>query len=61
MLRQQAPDLGPVAFPVDMSLEPLLRERQRECGVDLDCIDRGFACQEELQDAVDAVRASLGL
>ena len=59
-LWQRAPDLDPVAFPYDLP-EPLLRERQRECGVDLDCIDRGFECWEELQGAVFAVRASLGL
>lgn len=60
VLREQAPDLDPLAFPIDIP-EPVMRERQREYGVDLDCIDRGPECQAELQDAVFAVRASLGL
>jgi hypothetical protein len=59
-LRQRAPDVDPFAFPDDIP-EPVMRERQRECGVDLGCIDRGFECKEELLDAVDAVRASLGV
>ncbi len=59
-LWQRAPDLDPFAFPYDLP-EPLLRERQRECGVDLDCIDRGFECWEELLDDTLAVRASLGV
>ena len=59
-LWQRAPHLDPAAFPNDLP-GPLLRQRQRECGVDLDCIDRGFESWEELTDAVDAVRASLGL
>jgi hypothetical protein len=59
VLRQQAPDLDPLAFPIDIPA-PVMRERQREHGVDLDCIDRGPECQGELQDAVFAVRASLG-
>jgi hypothetical protein len=60
VLRQQAPDLDPLAFAIDIP-EPVMRERQHEYGVDLDCIDRGYECLAELQDAVDAVRASLGL
>jgi hypothetical protein len=60
VLRQQAPDLDPLAFPIDIPAR-VMRERQREFGVDLDCIDRGPECQGELQDAVFAVRASLGL
>jgi hypothetical protein len=61
VLRERAPHLDPMAFPVTLTLEPLLRRRQRECGVDLDCIERGFDCQEELLAEVDAVRASLGV
>jgi hypothetical protein len=60
VLRQRAPDVDPFAFPDDIP-EPVMRERQRECGVDLDCIDRGFECKEELLDDILAVRASLGL
>lgn len=59
VLLQRAPDLDPFAFPVFSSNEPLLRARQRECSVDMDCIDRGADCQEELLDAIDATRASL--
>jgi hypothetical protein len=58
---ERAPDLDPFAFPVDISQEDLLRARQLECGVDLDCIDRGFACYEELMNTIDATRASLRL
>ncbi|MET8230617.1 hypothetical protein ABZS77_08070 [Micromonospora sp. NPDC005298] len=60
VLRQRAPELDPLAFPIDIPA-PTMRERQRECGVDLDCVDRGPECQQELEDDVDAVRASLGL
>lgn len=60
VLRQQAPDLDPLAFPIDIPA-PVMRERQQESGVDLDCIDRGLECQGELLDAVLAVQASLGL
>jgi len=59
-LWQRAPDLDPVAFPNDLP-EPLLRERQRACGVDLDCVDRGIECWEELLDDVQALQESLGL
>jgi len=38
---------------------PLLRDRQRECGVDMECIERGADCQFELLDAIDAARAAL--
>lgn len=56
----RAPGLDPLAFPVSaLSNEPLLRSRQRDCGVDMNCIDRGFDCYEELLDAIDATRASL--
>ena len=61
VLRDRAPELDPPAFPVSLTLEPLLRDRQSECGVDLRCVDAGFDCQEELQQEVDAVRAALGL
>jgi hypothetical protein len=56
---ERAPDLDPFAFPVSIWNEPLLRARQRECGVDMDCIDRGFDCYEELLNTIDATRASL--
>ncbi|GAA5180961.1 hypothetical protein GCM10023322_14470 [Rugosimonospora acidiphila] len=60
VLLDQAPDLDPFAFPVaSIGNEPLLRDRQRECGVDMDCIDRGEDCHEELADAIEAVRTSL--
>ncbi|MEV6811827.1 hypothetical protein [Micromonospora sp. NPDC051296] len=60
MLLERVPDLDPLAFPVSMPEQPLLRARQRECGVDMTCIDRGFDCHEELLDAIAATRASLG-
>ncbi|MBG0566227.1 hypothetical protein [Actinoplanes aureus] len=60
MLLERMPDLDPLAFPVSMPEQPLLRERQRECGVDMDRIERGFDCHEELLDAIAATRASLG-
>jgi hypothetical protein len=57
---ERAPDLDPSPSRVSaLSNEPLLRARQQECGVDMDCIDRGFECYEELLDAIDATRASL--
>jgi len=59
-LWRRTPDLDPAAFPYDLPA-PLLRERQRECGVDLDCIDRGLECWAELLDEVLALRSSLGL
>jgi hypothetical protein len=61
VLRQRAPELDPMAFPLDLSMEPVVLERQLECGVDLDRLDLGFDSREELQDEVDAVCASLGL
>ena len=59
VLRRQAPDLDPLAFPIDIPA-PFVRERQREHGVDLDCIDRP-ECQGELQDAIYDVGVSLRL
>ncbi len=59
VLLERAPDLDPFAFPVSISQRPLLRARQRECGVDMDCIGRGPDCHEELLDTIDATRASL--
>lgn len=60
-LLERAPDLDPFAFPIStISNEPLLRERQRECGVDMDCIERGPDCHEELLSAIENARASLG-
>jgi hypothetical protein len=61
VLLERAPDLDPFAFPVDLSTfshEDLIRQRQRECGVDLDRVDR-FECHEQLLDEVDVVSASL--
>jgi hypothetical protein len=58
--RRRAPDLDPAAFPDDLP-EHLLRERQRACGVDLDCVERGIECWEELLDDVEALQGSLGL
>jgi hypothetical protein len=60
VLRERAPHLDFLAFPIDIPASAL-RERQREFGVDLDCIDRGPECQAAQQDAVDAVCASLGV
>jgi hypothetical protein len=51
-----SPGLDPFAFPVSVTLHPRLRERQAECGVNLDCVDAGFDCWEELLNEVDAVR-----
>lgn len=60
-LLDQGADLDPFAFPVSVPYThlPLLRERQRVCGVDMDCIERGADCQFELLEAIDAARASL--
>ncbi|MFE9773630.1 hypothetical protein ACFYOV_18570 [Streptomyces sp. NPDC005931] len=60
LLGEQAPHLDPLAFPVSVALHPLLRTRQAECGVDMNSVDRGFACMEELLDEIDAARVSLG-
>jgi hypothetical protein len=60
VLWQRAPDVDPFAFS-DNIPQPLMRQRQRKCGVDLDCVDRGFDSWEELTDTVHAVRASLGV
>ncbi|MEO3742734.1 hypothetical protein ABGB21_16775 [Plantactinospora sp. B24E8] len=59
-------DLDPLAFPVSLVDEPLVRMRQRECGVDMARVelahgDEGFDCFEELSDIVQATRASLGV
>jgi hypothetical protein len=45
---------------VPYTRQPLLRARQRDCGVDMDGIDRGAHCQMELLDAIAATQASLG-
>ncbi|GAA5179323.1 hypothetical protein GCM10023322_08970 [Rugosimonospora acidiphila] len=60
-LLERAVDLDPFAFPVSVPYPwwSRLRERQRECGVDLECIERGDECQLELLDAIAAARASL--
>ncbi|MBY8874566.1 hypothetical protein K7640_22315 [Micromonospora sp. PLK6-60] len=55
-----APDLDPLAFPESPVEETLLRARQRECGVDLAVVEDPFAQNEELLDAIDAAKASLG-
>ncbi len=62
LLIDRAAELDPVAFPepVPPTWFPQLRERQRECGVDMECIERGADCQFELLDAIAAVRTSLG-
>lgn len=60
MLLERMPHLDPLAFPVSMPEQPLLRDRQRECGVDMDCIERGFDCHETLLDEITATRAALG-
>jgi hypothetical protein len=60
-LLPRVPELDPLAFPVSMPEQPLLRERQRESGVDMECIDRGFDCYEELMEDIEATRASLGV
>jgi hypothetical protein len=54
----RSPELDPFAFPVSISDEPLLRARQRECGVDMDRIYRP-EYHKELLDAIAATRASL--
>lgn len=62
VLLERTSTLDPLAFPVSMPEQPLLRERQVECGVDMACVDvdRGAECMEELLDEIDAIRASLG-
>ena len=55
-----APGLDPLAFPVTPVEETLLRARQRECGVDMAIVEDGFPYTEELSDAIDAAKASLG-
>ncbi|MEU8253701.1 hypothetical protein AB0C06_05475 [Micromonospora inaquosa] len=52
--------LDPLAFPVAPVEETLLRARQRECGVDMAIVEDGFTYTEELSDAIDAAKASLG-
>ena len=60
-LLERVPDLDPFAFPVDLlSHEPLLRTRQRECGVDMTCIDNTENCHDELRSEIEAALASLG-
>jgi hypothetical protein len=61
LILDQAAGLDPFAFPVSVPYPhwPLLRDRQRECGVDMECIERGADCQFELLDAIDAARAAL--
>jgi hypothetical protein len=54
----RASGLDPMAFPVDLE-EELLRQRQRECGVDLDATEEFFPRHESLLSAVAAVKASL--
>ncbi|MFF5177645.1 hypothetical protein ACFY2Q_06420 [Micromonospora sp. NPDC000316] len=54
------PGLDPLAFPVAPVEETLLRTRQRECGVNIAVVEEGFEHNEELSDAIDAAKASLG-
>jgi hypothetical protein len=63
LLLERTPGLDPFAFPVFTGIthEPLLRARQRECGVDMDCVARGAECQEQLLHAIATARVSLGL
>ncbi|MGW3614369.1 hypothetical protein ACWD6N_31695 [Micromonospora sp. NPDC005163] len=61
LLQERVPDVDFLTFPVSMPEEPLMRARQRECGVDMDCIERGFDCYEELFATVQATRRSLGV
>ncbi|MET8308417.1 hypothetical protein [Micromonospora sp. NPDC005173] len=56
----RAPGLDPLAFPVAPVEETLLQARQRECGVNMAVVEEGFEYQEELLDAIDAAKASLG-
>lgn len=62
LLIDRAAELDPVAFPesVPPTWFPQLRQRQRECGVDMECIERGPECQFELLDAIAALLVSLG-
>lgn len=66
-LLERVPDVEFAAFPVYLgyrSLAPLLRERQRECGVDMayvDDDDRALERREELSRAISATRRSLGV
>lgn len=60
IIQERAPGLDPLAFPVSMAQQPLLRARQRECGVDMECVDRGAECQRELLDAIATTRAAFG-
>ncbi|MGI5521701.1 hypothetical protein ACQEUX_12185 [Micromonospora sp. CA-259024] len=61
VLRERVPDVDYLTFPVYVPDESLLRARQRECRVDMDCIEQGFDCYEELFDTVQATRRSLGI
>ncbi|MER6982507.1 hypothetical protein ABT317_37465, partial [Streptomyces carpinensis] len=63
VLLERTPTLDPLAFPVSMPDQPLLRERQVACGVDMSCVgaDRRFERFEALNEEIDAVRASLGV
>ncbi|WP_328650816.1 hypothetical protein OG598_21660 [Micromonospora sp. NBC_00330] len=56
----RVPGLDPLAFPIAPVEETLLRARQRECGVDMAVVEDGFEHNEELLDAIDAAKASLG-
>jgi hypothetical protein len=60
---ERTPGLDPFAFPVfsPITHQPLLRARQRESDVDMECVARGAECQEQLLDAIAATRVSLGL
>ncbi|MET7817357.1 hypothetical protein [Micromonospora zamorensis] len=62
-LLDHTPALDPLAFPVSMPEQPLLRQRQAEYGVDMSRVsqERGFESFEALNEEIDAVRAGLGL
>ena len=55
------PELDVLAFPVYIGQEPWLRERQRECGVDIAAAERDFEEYERAVEEVGAIRRSLGL
>ncbi|MFC7217615.1 hypothetical protein ACFQLX_05415 [Streptomyces polyrhachis] len=62
-LLEHTPGLDPLAFPVSMPEQPVLRQRQTECGVDMDRVGpaQGFESFEALGEEIEAVRATLDL
>lgn len=55
------PELDVLAFPVYVGQEPWLRDRQRECGVDMASAERDFDAYEQVLDEAAAIARSLGL